>query len=101
MKKDILLLYARPGYNENQTWLVYLPYNYSEIYSHTDKFNGLKLFNFEKRFAIRVDKPILNRLDVKDFLQKCTVEYDLINSGSFNEMYDFKKITIGNKIIEL
>lgn len=100
MKKDILILNVTAGFNENQTWITYLPYDYSKIYSHSEKFNGLKIFTLDK-FRFRVNKNIRDRLDVKDFLQKCTVEYDILDSGSFNGSYNFKSLTIGSKVIDL
>lgn len=101
MKRDILILSVGKGFNENQSWITYLPYDYSKMFSKSDKFCGLRIFNLEKDYRIRVDKNLVDLLDVEDFLQKATIEYEIVESGTFHDFYKFKKLTIGNKVINL
>lgn len=101
MKRDILILSVNKGFNDNQSWITFIPYDYSKMFSKSDKFTGLKIFNLDKDYKIRVDKNLCNFLDVEDFLQKATIEYEIVESGTFHDFYKFKKLTIGNKIIDL
>lgn len=101
MKRDILILSVSKGFNDNQSWITYIPYDYTKIFSKSEKFAGLRLFNLDKDYRIRVDKNLCNYLDVGDFLQKATIEYDIVESGTFHDFYKFKKLTIGSKVIDL
>ena len=100
MKKEIIILNIKKGFNENQNWIVYLPYDYTKIYTKTEKFVGLMLFDLETKYRIRVDKNIIDKIDEGDILQKAILEME-IKEGDLRPYYSCKRITIGNKVIEI
>lgn len=100
-KKEIMLLSCQSGFNEEQTWITYLPYNIKTLYAKTDKFNGLKLFNYEKKYRFRFDAKIYDKLEFQDFMCKAVLEYELQDVGSLNPVLKPTRLVIGSKVFEV
>lgn len=103
-KKDIMILSTQAGFNPEQTWITFIPYNYGSMYSKTDKFNGLKMFTLEKN-RFKIDYPLYKELEITDILAKCTLEYELQDVGTLNPILKPTKLVIenskGNKVFDL
>ena len=99
-KKDILILSTQSGFNPNQCWITWIPYNYKSVYSKTDKYNGLRLFSLDRN-KLRVDYPLYKELEITDFLCKATLEYDTEDIGTLTPRLVPKKLIIGNKSFDL
>lgn len=100
-KKEIMLLSCQAGFNENSTWITYIPYNIKSMYAKTSKFNGLKMFNLEKTNRFRFDTNLYDKLELGDFLCKATLEYELVDIGSLNPILKPVRLVIGSKTFEV
>ncbi len=99
-KKEIMLLSAQRGFNPNQTWLTFLPYNIKSMYAKSDKFNGLKMFTIEKN-RFKFDSDLIDKLEITDFLCKATLEYELQDIGSLTPILKPIRLVIGSKVFEV
>lgn len=100
-KKEIMLLSCQAGFNNESVWLTYLPYNIKTLYSKTEKFNGLKLFNFDKTYRFNFKSNIIDKLEFSDFMTKAVLEYELQDVGSLNPVLKPIRLVIGSKVFEI